>query len=204
MSAGNVQSHFEQIEKLSDRIRQKNSDADLYFARAIEFESVQDYSSALEDLNKAIALDEQLTLAYFMRGNVRIKQMEFEINTSDADKQETGAEAFSMTEERNKINKIRIIEDYDKAIAISPDFTFAYYNKGNFLASQKDYRGSVTNYSKAIEIDPNFSEAYFGRGLSYIFLNEEEPAKLDLSKAGELGIYKAYNLLNRLLLKADE
>ena len=204
MSAGNVQSHFEQIEKLSDRIRQKNSDADLYFARAIEFESVQDYSSALEDLNKAIALDEQLTLAYFMRGNVRIKQMEFETNTSDADKQETGAEAFSMTEERNKINKIRIIEDYDKAIALSPDFTFAYYNKGNFLASQKDYRGSVTNYSKAIEIDPNFSEAYFGRGLSYVFLNEEEPAKLDLSKAGELGIYKAYNLLNRLLLKADE
>ena len=91
-----------------------------------------------------------------------------------------------------------VIQDYDKVIQLKPDFSFAYYNKANYLAELKEYRQSVENYTKAIELDPYFSEAYFGRGLSYIFLNEEEPAKFDLSKAGELGVYRAYNLLNRL------
>ncbi len=204
ISAGNIQSHFEQIEKLSERIRRNDSDADLYFARATEFESVQDYNSSLEDLNRAIGLNNQFTLAYFMRANVRIKLMNYDQNSAEETKDEKGGSAGSMKEENNKINRLRVIEDYDQVIALRPDFAFVYYNKGNFLAAQKDYRSAVSNYGKAIELDPYFSESYFGRGLSYIFLNEEEPAKLDLSKAGELGIYRAYNLLNRLLQKNDE
>ena len=201
ISAGNVQSHFEQIDKLSAAILQNSSDADLYFARAVEFETVQDYSSSLEDLNKAIALNDQFTLAYFMRGNVRIKMMEFDVNATTENKEEANSSALMNSEEKNRIHRLNVLEDYDKVIALNPDFTFVYYNKANFLASQKDYRASIIHYSKAIEQDSYFSEAYFGRGLSYVFLNEEEPAKQDLSKAGELGIYRAYNLLNRLLFK---
>lgn len=204
INAGNVQSHFEQIEKLSEKIKQQPADADLYFARAIEFETVQDYNSALEDLNRAIDINGNLALAYFLRGNVRIKIMEVEANTVSENKDEKNQPAFqNKTDEKNKLNMLKVLEDYDKVIALNPDFTFVYYNKGNFLANQKDYRASVSNYSKAIELDPYFSEAYFGRGLSYVFLNEEEPAKQDLSKAGELGIYRAYNLLNRLLFKIE-
>ena len=108
-------------------------------------------------------------------------------------------EISKANEELSRINNQKILADYDKAIAMAPNFSFAYYNKANFLAKIKDFRSANLNYSKAIELDPNFAEAYFGRGLSSIFLNEEEPAKYDLSKAGELGVYRAYNLLNRLL-----
>lgn len=204
MNAGNVQSHFGQIDKLSARIAQNNMDADLYFARAIEFETVQDFNSALDDLNRAITLNENFTLAYFLRGNVRIKIIESEMNSLSVDKNETNKPTALKAEEQNKLNRLKVLEDYDKTIKLNPDFTFVYYNKGNFLAGQKDYSASIANYSKAIELDPYFSEAYFGRGLSYVFLNEEEPAKLDLSKAGELGIYRAYNLLNRLLIKTED
>ena len=45
--------------------------------------------------------------------------------------------------------------------------------------------------------DIDFAEAYFNRGLTYIYIGENEKGLADLSKAGELGIYQAYNLITR-------
>lgn len=203
LDAGNVQPHFDQIDVLTSQINANRTDADLYLARAIEFETVQDYSSALEDLNTVLQLNESYALAYFIRANVRIKLMEFERLTAE-EKEEEKPLSTQLNDEKNRINRMLVLDDYDKVIALEPDFSFAYYNKANYLAGLKEYRQSVLNYSKAIELDDYFSEAFFGRGLSYIFLNEEEPAKMDLSKAGELGVYRAYNLLNRLLFKIEK
>lgn len=46
-------------------------------------------------------------------------------------------------------------------------------------------------------MDTDFAEAYFNRGLTYIFIGEEDKGLADLSKAGELGIYRSYNLIQR-------
>jgi len=202
-NANNVQTHFSQIEKLSEAIKKEDSNADFYLARAIEFSTVQDFNSAMEDLNKAIELNEKFALAYFMRGNIRIKTIDSDI-VSNSNDNNSNQNMIAQVGEKNRLDKLKVLEDYNKVIELNPDFTFVYYNKGNFLASFKDYGTSIENYTKAIEIDPSFSEAYFGRGLSYIFLNDENSAKKDLSKAGELGIYKAYNLLNRLLSTTDK
>ncbi len=203
IDVGNVQTHFDYIEELSAAINLNSKDADLFFARAIEFETVQDYNSALEDINEAIRLDDKNALAYFVRANIRIKQIETERLSVD-ESEDTKQNFATLVDDKNHFKQMLVIQDYDKVIQLKPDFSFAYYNKANYLAELKEYRQSVENYTKAIELDSYFSEAYFGRGLSYIFLNEEEPAKLDLSKAGELGVYRAYNLLNRLLFKIDK
>ena len=39
------------------------------------------------------------------------------------------------------------------------------------------------------------AEAYYNRGLIHIELNNYQQAYLDLSKAGELGLYSAYSLI---------
>jgi len=90
-----------------------------------------------------------------------------------------------------------ILRDYEKAIELNPDFAFAYFNRANVMCTQKDFQTAISNYSRSIEIDPDFAEAYFNRGLTYLFIGDDTKGLSDLSKAGELGIYKAYNLIQR-------
>ena len=80
-------------------------------------------------------------------------------------------------------------EDFEKS--------FAYYNKANMLCLQQDFKAAISYYSQAIAADSDFAEAYFNRGLTYIYINETDKGVKDLSKAGELGIYQAYNLISR-------
>ena len=90
-----------------------------------------------------------------------------------------------------------VLRDLDKVNELQPDFSFAYYNKANILSAQKDFKTAIQLYSKAIEQDRNFAEAYFNRGLTYLYTGEDAKGLSDLSKAGELGIYGAYNLIQR-------
>jgi len=51
------------------------------------------------------------------------------------------------------------------------------------------------DYSKAIELNPHFAEAYYNRGLIQIYMKDTRKGCLDISKAGELGIEEAYEVL---------
>ena len=60
------------------------------------------------------------------------------------------------------------------------------------------YDQALQDYNKAIELNRDFAEALCNRGLVYIYKGETEKGIADLSKAGELGIIKAYNIIKRL------
>ena len=90
-----------------------------------------------------------------------------------------------------------MLRDYDHVLRLQPDFVFALYNKANILCAQKEYKDAIDYYTRAIRLDADFAEAYFNRGLTYIYTGENEKGLADLSKAGELGIYQAYNMITR-------
>ena len=90
-----------------------------------------------------------------------------------------------------------MMRDYDYVITHQADFSFAYYNKANMLCIQQDFKAAISYYTQAIDADSDFAEAYFNRGLTYNYINQMEKGIADLSKAGELGIYQAYNLISR-------
>ena len=93
--------------------------------------------------------------------------------------------------------------DLDKVIELAPDFVYAYYNRGNILATLKDYRAAIVDYDRALELDPNLAEAYYNRGLTHIFLGNNQQGVEDLSKAGELGLYSAYNVIKRFTERVE-
>ena len=64
------------------------------------------------------------------------------------------------------------------------------------LVTYTFYAGYI-DYDKAIELNPDFADAYFNRGLTHIFLGNNKLGISDLSKAGELGIVSAYNVIKR-------
>jgi tetratricopeptide (TPR) repeat protein len=120
--------------------------------------------------------------AYFCRANWRYKLLECR---------------RAMGEKIEGADFELMLRDYDYVITQQPNFAFAYYNKANMVCFQKDFRAAISYYTQAIEIDADFAEAYFNRGLTYIYLNEIDKGLADLSKAGELGIYQAYNLISQ-------
>ncbi len=208
LTEGMIGFHFASIDRLSEQIAADSLNADLYMARGMDYALVQDFPNAIADFSSAIHYgnDEEMALAYFSRANVRYKQLEFKQNNVDMTR-ENISKALQDEEEREKIVHLdkgdsyefeMIMRDYDRVIALLPDFAYAWYNRANMLCVQKDYQSAIGNYSRAIELNPELGEAYFNRGLTYIYLGNEEHGVADLSKAGELGIYQAYSIMKRL------
>lgn len=185
LTAEMVDYHFTQITRLSRRLDEAPS-ALLYMARAIEFAIVQDYTSAIDDCTRAVLMaDKNLEpVLYFCRANWRYRLLEYQRATGE--KEATANMDFDI-----------MLRDYDQVLRMQPDFVFALYNKANILCAQKEYKDAIDYYSRAIAQDGEFAEAYFNRGLTYVYIGENEKGLADLSKAGELGIYQAYNLITR-------
>ena len=85
------------------------------------------------------------------------------------------------------------IADYTKSIEIDSNYARVFYSRANANYYLKNYREAIVDYNKSIKINPNYAKAYFNRGLSNIILEEKDRGCLDLSKAGELGLGKAFD-----------
>lgn len=218
LSTSMINYHFQSISTLTSAIEKDPTNAQYYTKRAFDFALVQDLGSAIDDLSKAILYSkEETALLYFSRANIRLKQLQSNMSTlnvslSDRKTSQNSKNAqlkqmttldlneFSAAKKRYSVEFELIMRDYDQCIEKAPDFAYAWYNRGNMLGLQKDYTTAINNYSSAIQINDQFGEAYFNRGLTYIYLGEAEKGKADLSKAGELGIYKAYSILKKINL----
>ena len=172
LTAEMVDFHFSEIHRLT-QLMDNAPTAELYFARAMEFAVIKDYASAVDDCSKAITLaDKDLeTIICFCRATWRCRM-------TDVD--------YSL-----------VILDYDQVLRLQPSFVFALYNRANTLCIQRAWSDAIAYYTRAIALDNDFAEAYFNRGLTYIYNGDKEKGMADLSKAGELGIYQAYNLISR-------
>lgn len=207
LTATMVNHHFSTINQLSEAIDGSADDVDIYLIRAIHYATIQDFDNTVADLSRVILLDPDNAMAFFCRANVRYRQLEatagdiLEMNKPGASDSSdpTLIAPLRGTPNRHMVNNQNIYElimrDYDYVIASAPDFAFAWYNRANMLAMQHDYRTAIDNYTKAIGLEPRLAEAYFNRGLAYLLSSDLKLAARDLSKAGELGLYRAYSLL---------
>ena len=189
--------HFKDIDEQTRRFGEGGDEAVYYFARGLDFYLVQDLSAAIDDFTEAIVADGSLWLSYYSRAVARYKQTELErADIEDKETKVADTPNDFMVDARLTDYQL-ILADLNKAIDLAPDFAYSYYNRGNVLSQLKDYRAALVSYDEAIALEPNLAEAYYNRGLTYIFLGENAKGVADLSKAGELGLYSAYNLIKR-------
>lgn len=214
LSAEMVSHHFAQISQMSNAIdalpadlrsvpeRESERVAKMLFARAMEFAVVQDYASAIEDCSRALTLagldNNFVAIMYFCQANWRYRLLEYQIANNEIPASSTSYNANSHSETTYSASFRLMLMDYDQVILRLPEFAFAYYNKANILCQQKDYEAAIRHYDDAIRVDNEFAEAYFNRGLTYIYIGKHHEGLQDLSRAGELGIYQAYNIITRL------
>ncbi len=178
-----------------------NKAAENYLSRGIFNLLTSNYNEALADFDQAIVMDEKNTLAHFSRANCRARMINLLETLPDFSEELTipvGTDGQNSTQETKVITDYQnVLNDYQVCIFINPKFPFAYYNKAYILCKLERYQEAMRNFDQAIELQPDFAEAYFNRGLTRIFLDDVEGGANDLSKAGELGIQDAYNIIKR-------
>ncbi|KAA6333001.1 Lipopolysaccharide assembly protein B [termite gut metagenome] len=190
-----VNAHFMLIDTHTSAIVNDLDNALKRFSRAMDFYLVQDFSGCIEDLTQAITSDDSFYPAYFMRALVRCKQLEYQ--KAEGDEAAISGNIPDKKRETGSMDYDLVKNDLDKVIALAPDFVYAYYNRGNLSSMLNDYRTAIADYDTAIKLNKDFAEAYFNRGLTHVFLGNNKKGIADLSKAGELGIISAYNIIKR-------
>ena len=188
--------HFNSIDYYNSYLATHTPRAADYFGRAMDFITVRDYESAIRDLDRALALTPDFAPAYMLRAQARAHALD---PAPGDDTAASAAMASAASRDALRHHNIEmVINDLDRVIALSPRNPFALYNKANMLIMQNNLHQAIELLDQAIEIKPDFSEAYFNRG--FVNLREGNRARgvADLSKAGELGIASAYNLIKRI------
>ena len=148
----------------------------------MDYYIVRDFESAMSTLDSIVVSDRNISPFYhFMRAQVRTAQIE----------------AQPINENELRIRYMEILQDLKYCDHNIQDFAYASYNMGNTYVKLKDYQSAINSYSRAIEIDNKLPEAYFNRGITYILMKEINKGLADLSQAGEMGLYQAYNLIKK-------
>ena len=81
----------------------------------------------------------------------------------------------------------KAIEAFTKAIALKPDYAYAYTNRGFAYYNNGQYDRAIEDYDKAIALDPNDAEAYNNRGVAYAVKGNKDRAISDYKKACDMG-----------------
>ena len=198
LTLNEVNKYFALIDVHTLNISSNPNDVNYWFARGLDFLLVQDVENSIKDFTEAVRLDPQFFPAYFMRSLARLRQIEYDKSVDVVQ----GNVNIPSRRRAATLEYEYVFRDLDEVISIAPNFVFAYFNKARLSFELKDYTAAIDNYSKAISNDPSFAEAYFNRGLIYVFLGDNDNGVSDLSKAGELGVVEAYNIIKRFREKS--
>lgn len=181
-----VERHFARIDDLSAGETASKQEPQFYLKRALEYYTVQNYDAAMQDINTCLQLSPDEILGYFLRAQIKIRQMEALAGTG----QNKAPAAL-------QIGYNAALTDLETVVRKIPDFKFAYYNIGYIYMQEQNYEKAVAAFTKALSLDANFAEALFNRGVAYIKMGKMKQAVPDLSHAGELGLYDSYSLIKK-------
>jgi tetratricopeptide (TPR) repeat protein len=178
-----------------------------YIYRAFSYNGLLKYNEAIQDLDKAVALDPGDLASYTDRGKTKAYANKLEEARSDflfiltkdsTDTQGQAALYYLAKIEYQLRNMPGSIKYYDKLILLLPGDAELYFNLGAAKGSMLNPAEAIKDYDQAIRIDPKYREAYANRGVEKINLlttkgniqptkDQTADACLDLRKALQLG-----------------
>ncbi len=178
----NLQDIFrEEIRYYYDSIERNSQNYLAYVSSARIKLEIQEYDSAIEDLDRAVLLNPHYANSYYLRGNAKLL-----LRKSIATK----------TKES--------IKDFTAAILIHPNHYSAYINRGIAKIKSGDFKGAIDDCNKAIEINPSKSLPYINMSTAKTKLKDFQNAINDLKRAIKLSPNNANAYFNMALIKKHD
>jgi tetratricopeptide (TPR) repeat protein len=189
-----------EIKRVDSLVMATGDTVSAHFLKGVLYSMIKDYPAAINAYDEALEKDERISFAYLNRGTTRYEMDEFvfaEQQYSDMVTISSSTIAKNSARKPVKPDHKLALQDFDEVIDQRSGLPFVYYNRANVKLSLQDFQRAIDDYSMAIRLEPGLAEAYYNRALTLLYLNEEGLACQDLSKAGELGITEAYNVIKR-------
>ena len=179
------------------------------FFRALYESETKQFNSALSYYDKAVGAEPEegmsaLYKAFYLmnRGVLKADMIDFissiESNVQVLTMDDTGATRARVRDRvSQQYDYSGAIADIEQAAGIVKDIPYVYFDLGNLYCLAGEHIEAIDNYTEAIRLFPYMGDAYYNRGLVLIYLKDREKGCIDLSRAGELGVPEAYNVINR-------
>lgn len=188
----------EQVAEVNERYESEAyNDTESLFRWAISQLTMRQYTSAINILSEAIRLAPTDAMLYLNRAVARAEMIEFISSVGMTERISIDSDMTLRSQSKRTYNYDEAIADLTRAAELAPDVAYIYYNRGNLYALSGDMPAAYDDYSRALAMAPYLAEAYFNRGLVQLLMKDTQKGAMDLSKAGEMGIKEAYDILKR-------
>jgi tetratricopeptide (TPR) repeat protein len=172
-----------------------DENAYVYFLKGIIETELKNYNQAIENFKLILLSNKDFAPAQLCFSNIIKHKIEYENDISNL---EISVKIDGMQSNYNVQNNqdfnFALLDNYSK---IKEKNEIVNYNLGNYYANKEQYYTAIFYYNKAINENNKLSSAYFNRGLCFIKIKQNEKACENFSKAGKLGIIKAYDLIEK-------
>ena len=186
LNAGNA---VEAVDLITRAIEIFPGNAAAFSNRGSALQQLTEFGRALNDYDRAVALDRNFVEAHLNRGMLlqRLGMSEAALASYDqAILLQPGlAEAYRhrgiVQRELNRLPAA--LESYERAIALRPGYVEAYINRGNVHRDLQQWDLALENFNRAISIDARCAEAHCHRGNVYNELNQLDAAIASYDRA---------------------
>lgn len=181
-----VKAHFASIDDYSRFIGAQGGTIVSYFGRSLDFMLVQDYQSAIEDLNQVLYRKDNFILAYFNRAVIRFRQLEINEHSG------TVTYAGQAQDEEELRNSALRQGNQSETIRINRNSAISGQEQLKLQAEQMQRQRRVEcemcirDLDKVIKLSPTFVYAYYNRAYISAKLTNFDAAMDDLNKCIEL------------------
>ncbi len=159
------------LKTLTEQLRKKPTDADLYYTRGTYFLRHQEYDNGLKDLLQAVSLDSSkddyyiaLSDVYFYTNKTRNSKKALEKAVS-LDEKNVNA-LLKLAELHLYVNETdKSIEYINKVLKIDQHNAKAYFMKGMNYKDLRDTARAISSMQTAVEQDQTYYRAYMQLGL---------------------------------------
>lgn len=187
-----VEDHFGALRTLDAGLEQLGEDIKILAEKGRLAFEIGNAPIATDALNRVLALEPDNSEALLTLGQVQFNQGLNREAIASFDKviaSEGTPELYNLRglAKSNVSDFISAIADFDRAIAINPEYTEAYFNRAHALFRHSEFDASIADLNTVISMEPENAVAYTKRAMAKIMMQDQDGACIDLLQAVTLG-----------------
>lgn len=159
------------------------------YSKGLAAANKQQFDTALDFLNQAIAAKPGYADAYYSRARVFYDKKDYHSAIADYNRLMSllpgdgnpyagRGMCYSALKDYDKA-----LADHNKAVWHEPRSAWAICSRGHTYVARQEYRQAIADFTKAIELDPSYFAAFHCRGYTFTKTKEYDKALVDLNKA---------------------